>query len=195
MATTTGIPSPDPGLTSNTHSSATSIHSEDDEVKDLDHDPLQHSSYHGPVSDQDLRLDEAVTQKIQLEIPAMRPFIQIGGKDNAVLARRDHALKKGACMLGKEHLLEAEPASRRLYHEVFMKELGLLETMLTLLERTQFKEGEAFSYRILENNYWVLNRILKQIGDTAKRSFDFAGLPLPPIPSWGNKNIFNFFEA
>ncbi|KAJ7491873.1 hypothetical protein B0H11DRAFT_1911780 [Mycena galericulata] len=143
--------------------------------------PLQ--PYDGPVDDD--AIDQSLpVVKTTVTVPTLRPLSKIG-TNSAILARRSEAITKGATAIGKGFLLRAQRASRRIYSSVFPRELDLLETLLTEVEKLELLDG-SFAYRVDQATYQYLLQILYKLRSLAEDSFRIAGKTPQTIPSWGD---------
>ncbi|KAJ7618336.1 hypothetical protein DFH06DRAFT_1298503 [Mycena polygramma] len=143
--------------------------------------PLQ--DYKGPVAENRVNSSVPVV-KVQIKVPTFKPLSKIG-TNAQILARRTEALVKGASGTGKDFLLTATKASRRLTQHVFPKELQLLDTLLTEVERLEVFGLDA-GYRLVKDQFRFLLRILKRLRALAEDSFVIEGKTPPPLPTWGD---------
>ncbi|KAJ7652713.1 hypothetical protein DFH06DRAFT_1134167 [Mycena polygramma] len=143
--------------------------------------PLQ--DYSGPVPDNNVD-SSAPTRRTQVTVPTLKPLSKIGNNAQ-ILARRTEALAKGASGTGKDFLLTATKASRRLYQHVFPKEFQLLDALLTEVEILQLF-GMGAGYRVEKDQFRLLLRILQKLRAIAEDSFTVDGKTPPPLPTWGD---------
>ncbi|KAJ7500113.1 hypothetical protein FB451DRAFT_1359047 [Mycena latifolia] len=142
-----------------------------DEKQEFNLDPL--GDYNGPIDDDFVDPSEPPTT-VLVEFPVLKPFGKIGA-NTQILARRADALVKGAHVIDKGFLLQAQKASRRLFRTVFPKELELLEAMLCSVERSRNVFNHAPLYRVSQKSYQLLLRILWDLRRQAEDSFLLAG--------------------
>ncbi|KAJ7730524.1 hypothetical protein B0H16DRAFT_1469497 [Mycena metata] len=155
---------------------------EDETSPDFDsHDQFEGpplSDYEGPVDEEDIR-ESTPIQIVPLSVPTLRPYAKIANNHDIVIRRND-ALGKGAVAIGKEFLMTAQKASRRLYSHVFPRDLELLENVLSRVEKLELRRADhPDGYRVEKNSYQSLLRI-------AEDSFRLGGKTPPALPSWGN---------
>ncbi|KAJ6454793.1 hypothetical protein C8R45DRAFT_1111727 [Mycena sanguinolenta] len=143
--------------------------------------PLQ--DYDGPISDDAVNTAVPVI-RTSLTAPTLRPLSKIGSNPQ-ILARRTEALAKGATGTGKDFLMVASKASRRLFQHIFPKELELLETLLTQVEQVELLSKYP-AYRVERDNFRLLLRVLRKLRAQAEDSFRIEGKTLPPLPTWGD---------
>ncbi|KAJ7601798.1 hypothetical protein DFH06DRAFT_1153477 [Mycena polygramma] len=143
--------------------------------------PLQ--DYSGPVPDNNVD-PSAPARRTQVTVPTLKPLSKIGNNAQ-ILARRTEALAKGASGTGKDFLLTATKASRRLYQHVFPKEFQLLDALLTEVEILQLF-GMGAGYRVEKDQFRLLLRILQKLRAIAEDSFTVDGKTPPPLPTWGD---------
>ncbi|KAJ7675606.1 hypothetical protein DFH06DRAFT_1291922 [Mycena polygramma] len=147
--------------------------------------------YDGAIDDADIDESQAPVQT-QIDIAAMRPFTKIA-QNAEIVARRQEAILIGSRAMGKAFLVTAQKATRRFYTSTFSKELELLETLLTHVDRVETRSGQ-FAYRVDKARYTLLLRILHDIAKPTRNSFLLAGKTPPSLPSWGDEeDITNAF--
>ncbi|KAF8202748.1 hypothetical protein K438DRAFT_1580944, partial [Mycena galopus ATCC 62051] len=152
--------------------------------------PLE--DYNGPVEEDSVD-NTAPVEKLSVRVPTLRPLSKIGN-NSLILARRSEALAKGATGTGKDFLLGASKASRRLFQYVFPKELEMLDTLLTEVERLEVY-GKDGGFRVEKTRYRLLLRILQRLRARAEDAFRIDGKTPPPLPTWGDdEDIFNVYE-
>ncbi|KAF7306872.1 TY3B-TY3B protein [Mycena indigotica] len=153
--------------------------------------PLE--DYIGAIPQHDLESDKTPVNE-RIDLPTLRPFRKIA--DNEFLTkRRDEAIAKTAPLLGKDYLAEGEIAPRRLYKHTFPRALELLRTFLDNFEVVPYVLEDKSACRINYKQYWVLTRLLQEYSAIAEKSFKFAGLPPPPVPSWGTGEYLKDFYS
>ncbi|KAJ7886995.1 hypothetical protein B0H14DRAFT_2562955 [Mycena olivaceomarginata] len=130
--------------------------------------------YNGPVEDTSVDTSVPVV-KIDIKVPTLRPLSKIGNNSH-ILARRAEALTNGATGIGKEFLLDAPRASRRLFQHVFPRELELLDTLLSEVERLEVIGIES-GYRVIKDQFRLLLRILQKLRTIAEDSFRIDDRP------------------
>ncbi|KAJ7132459.1 hypothetical protein C8R44DRAFT_871413 [Mycena epipterygia] len=121
-----------------------------------------------------------------LDLPTLRSVAKIGN-NRQIKSRRNEALLKGLKTIGKNHLLSAGLATRRLFMAVFPDELELLDNLFSHVQtrKTRGYMG-TLGYRLVIDDYQVLLRILFTRKLAAEDSFRIAGKTPPPLPSWGS---------
>ncbi|KAJ7170728.1 hypothetical protein C8R43DRAFT_1103183 [Mycena crocata] len=137
--------------------------------------------YNGPL---DIALDtSAAVVASSVRMPTLKSSGRIG-KNAEVQDRRIECLHIGSCAIGKEFLLDASAASRRLYStQFFTKELNLLDHVLTAVER-------------VTPNYLLLLRLLWNLRRRAEDFIRLSGESMPQIPSWADDaNILHFYNG
>ncbi|KAJ7097358.1 hypothetical protein C8R44DRAFT_949411 [Mycena epipterygia] len=123
---------------------------------------------------------------VDLDLPTLRSVAKIGN-NRQIKSRRNEALIKGLKTIGKNHLLSAGLATRRLFMAVFPDELELLDNLFSYAQ-TRKMTGfmGTLGYRLVIDDYQVLLRVLFTRKVVAEDSFRMAGKTPPPLPSWGS---------
>ncbi|KAJ7448259.1 hypothetical protein B0H11DRAFT_1929195 [Mycena galericulata] len=152
-----------------------------DASTEFEESPLQ--DYDGPVDDEVI-VEATPVQNIHIVVPTFRPFSKLG-LNSAIIARRQEALLKGANPTGKGFLLTAPKVTRRFYTSLFPRELDMLDTVLTDVERLELVDG-TYGYRVNKDQYKMLLRMLYDLRRLAEDAFRLEGKTPPGLPSWGD---------
>ncbi|KAJ7504009.1 hypothetical protein B0H11DRAFT_1905890 [Mycena galericulata] len=162
--------------------------SSDREVEDLD--DTEHFCqeqlivFGGSVDDDKIDASIPVVQTF-VEIPSAKPVHKISNNQDAI-ARRQEAILIGSRSMGKGHLLTAQKATRRFFTSIFPKELELLQSLLTNVERLETESGH-YVYRVNKGKYTLFLRILHELGKRATVGFRLAGKTPSALPNWADE--------
>ncbi|KAJ7236316.1 hypothetical protein C8J57DRAFT_1530123 [Mycena rebaudengoi] len=121
--------------------------------------------------------------KGSLDLPTFQAYTDIK-HDPVVLARRETSLDFRASAFAKGFLYEPRSLSRRLAKFILSDALACVETVISLVEVGQMKDGTQV-YRVQKGDYWVLWKQLDDLRKRAKPALDIFGSLMPSMPTWG----------
>ncbi|KAJ7148468.1 hypothetical protein C8R43DRAFT_1129106 [Mycena crocata] len=151
-----------------------------DHAEVFDLEPLEELA--GPLDNEDID-NLAPILTVDLDIPTLRSVAKIGNNPQ-IKSRRNEALVKGLKTIDKGYLLTAGLATRRLFMAVFPDELELLDGLFSHAQTRERKYRLGPGYRLVNDDYQVLLRVLFSRKISAEDSFRLAGKTPPPLPSW-----------
>ncbi|KAF7304188.1 Reverse transcriptase domain-containing protein [Mycena indigotica] len=150
---------------------------------------------YGPLDDDQLDLSVDPNRQV-ISLPTFSARRRISSQKH-IVTRQQEALAFGAPFIKKDYLLDCQGTPRRLY-EIFSGEFDMLSHLLSLVEWVPVltntpEEPESRAYRFYRPNYNILRQALDDIRQQAKILFDAQQIPLPPLPTWGDKYHWDCF--